>query len=149
MRRRRAELVLPGLLLAACGGACHAAAPPEAPGAPEAPARSTSPGGDYAAPPTQPSSPDSDASPSTKDDRDLEQAMPTLDDALSAFDQAQARLSASGNDCHTACRALGSMRRSADRICELEPEEPGNRCERARRRLRDAEQRVHDGCGAC
>lgn len=147
MKPGRCLLVLPGLLLAGCGGATRSAVPKT----PEAPAEAPGPAGGYAAPPSsmQQQEPAKGAPPAAKDDRDLDQPMPTLEDALSTFNQAQARLSASGNNCRTACRALGSMRRSADCICDLEPAEPQNRCERARRRLRDAEKRVHSGCGEC
>jgi len=143
----RCLLVLPGLLLAGCGGATRTTAPQT----PETPAEPASPGGGYGAPPSsmQQQAPKEGPPRESKDDRDLDESMPTLADALSAFDQAQVRLSAGGNDCRTACRALGSMRRSADRICELEPTGSDSRCERARQRLRDAEKRVHSGCGEC
>jgi MYXO-CTERM domain-containing protein len=49
-------------------------------------------------------------------------------------------------DCDTACRALDSMRRAADRLCVLEP---GDRCTRAQQRVKDATERVRSTCPAC
>lgn len=49
--------------------------------------------------------------------------------------------------CTIACRALASMDRSAEHICQLEPEE--NRCSSARARVRDAHDRVTRHCKAC
>jgi hypothetical protein len=48
--------------------------------------------------------------------------------------------------CETACGALGSMRRAADRVCELAP---GDRCESAHARVVTAEKRVSDSCPGC
>lgn len=54
---------------------------------------------------------------------------------------------ASGSPCGTACRALGSMRRSAERICELVPTDDA-RCLDARRRTDSSAARVAaSGCG--
>jgi uncharacterized protein (TIGR03382 family) len=50
------------------------------------------------------------------------------------------------SDCPTACRALQSMRKAADRICALEPGPP---CERARQRVARAEERVRAACPEC
>lgn len=50
------------------------------------------------------------------------------------------------DSCQTACGALGSMRRAADRICELAP---GDRCDSAAARLGDAEKRVESACPGC
>jgi MYXO-CTERM domain-containing protein len=49
-------------------------------------------------------------------------------------------------DCTTACAALGSMRRSVDRICALDP---GPRCTAARGKLESATARVRDACSDC
>lgn len=49
-------------------------------------------------------------------------------------------------DCTTACRALASIRRAADRICALEP---GPRCEDARTKAEDARRRVTEACPDC
>lgn len=48
--------------------------------------------------------------------------------------------------CDEACRALASMRRAADRICDLEP---GERCAGARARCEDASRRVREACPEC
>jgi hypothetical protein len=49
-------------------------------------------------------------------------------------------------DCDTACRALDSMRRAADRLCVLEP---GDRCTKAQLRVKAATDRVRSTCPAC
>lgn len=48
--------------------------------------------------------------------------------------------------CDEACRALGSMKRAADRICQLEV---GERCEQARARCEEATRRVREACPEC
>ena len=63
-------------------------------------------------------------------------------DALQAAldrDYAQAM----ANDCALACRALDSMRRSAERLCQLDP---GERCTRAKSKTDAATQRVRASC---
>ncbi|MCC6217450.1 MAG: hypothetical protein IT376_21515 [Polyangiaceae bacterium] len=73
--------------------------------------------------------------------------------ALGAFRRAEAALAAQlaeapGRDrCELACRALGSLERSADRICQLDG--GGPRCRAARDRVADARARVRAACGAC
>jgi MYXO-CTERM domain-containing protein len=49
-------------------------------------------------------------------------------------------------DCATACRALASIRRAADKICALEP---GERCEAGRAKAKDATRRVREACPEC
>lgn len=58
-------------------------------------------------------------------------------------DQAKALVT---DDCAAACKALDSMRRSVQRLCELEP---GARCEEARKTLADSERRVVAACPVC
>ncbi len=53
-----------------------------------------------------------------------------------------------GEACATACRALSSMRRSADHLCSLAGERDG-RCEDARARVTGATSRVSAQCPAC
>lgn len=53
----------------------------------------------------------------------------------------------STSNCETACKALASIRRAADRICALEPN--GERCSAARTKAADATKRVHDACPEC
>jgi hypothetical protein len=60
-----------------------------------------------------------------------------LDQELSAL---------STSDCFAACRALGSIRRAAEKICQLEP---GPRCDAAREKAADATRRVHEACPDC
>ncbi len=51
-----------------------------------------------------------------------------------------------GSPCDMACRALGSMRRSADGICRIVGQ-GDDRCSRARERVAQAERRVREaGC---
>jgi hypothetical protein len=50
--------------------------------------------------------------------------------------------------CETACRAVGSMRRSAERICEL-TDQADSRCTGARQRVTRAEQQVERAGCAC
>jgi len=52
----------------------------------------------------------------------------------------------STQDCVTACKALASIRRAADRICGLEP---GPRCSDARAKADDAHRRVQAACPDC
>lgn len=50
------------------------------------------------------------------------------------------------SDCSTACRALDSIRRVADRICVLDPGDP---CTSARARADAATRRVREACPEC
>lgn len=50
-----------------------------------------------------------------------------------------------GDRCAIVCRALQSMRQSAEHICGLAQD----RCEAARERVRKAEERAKDACPAC
>lgn len=52
----------------------------------------------------------------------------------------------STHDCVTACKALASIRRAADKICGLEP---GPRCVDARAKADDAQRRVQAACPDC
>lgn len=49
-------------------------------------------------------------------------------------------------DCTSACRALASIRRAADKICALDP---GERCASARAKADDASRRVRAACPDC
>jgi len=49
-------------------------------------------------------------------------------------------------DCATACRALASILRAADKICALEP---GARCAAGRAKADDATRRVREACPEC
>ena len=50
--------------------------------------------------------------------------------------------------CETACKALASMQRSAERICEIVGE-ADSRCTRARERVAESTERVKNGGCAC
>jgi MYXO-CTERM domain-containing protein len=52
----------------------------------------------------------------------------------------------STSDCATACRALASIRRAADKICALDP---GDRCAAGRAKADEATRRVRDACPEC
>ena len=52
----------------------------------------------------------------------------------------------STSDCATACKALASIRRAAEKICALDPDE---RCTAARAKAQDATKRVRDACPDC
>jgi MYXO-CTERM domain-containing protein len=72
-------------------------------------------------------------------------------DAGSDIDALQAQLDrdyaqALASDCALACRALESMRRSADRLCQLDP---GDRCSRAKQKVDSASARVRAACPTC
>lgn len=54
----------------------------------------------------------------------------------------------SGDRCETACQALGSMQRSADRLCALTGEED-DRCESVRQRVERARELVYRVCSSC
>jgi MYXO-CTERM domain-containing protein len=52
----------------------------------------------------------------------------------------------STTDCTTACRALASIRRAADRICALDT---GERCTSGRAKADEATKRVREACPEC
>jgi len=56
-----------------------------------------------------------------------------------------------GDACSIACRALASMRRSADRVCALAPSASPDapRCDDAKDRVTKAERRVRERCPGC
>ncbi|MGH7295238.1 MAG: MYXO-CTERM sorting domain-containing protein [Polyangiaceae bacterium] len=53
---------------------------------------------------------------------------------------------AMASDCALACKALGSMRRATQRLCELDP---GDRCTGAKQKLGAATAHVHAACPEC
>lgn len=63
--------------------------------------------------------------------------------AQSIEDQAAAL---STDDCTTACKALASMQRAADRLCKMDP---GPSCTKARATVDSATRRVRDACPTC
>lgn len=68
-------------------------------------------------------------------------AVTTLEKSL-----AEEHAALSTADCSTACRALASIRRAAEKICALDPDE---RCVAARAKADDATRRVRDACPDC
>jgi hypothetical protein len=69
------------------------------------------------------------------------------DDTETLLKQLQQEYSAlSTQDCVTACKALASIRRAADKICGLEP---GPRCADAKSKADDAQRRVQAACPDC
>jgi len=52
----------------------------------------------------------------------------------------------SSSDCITACQALGSMRRAAERICKLVPGPP---CDKANARVEESAKKVREACPTC
>ncbi|HMA92857.1 MAG TPA: hypothetical protein VKP30_09230 [Polyangiaceae bacterium] len=74
---------------------------------------------------------------------------PELHAALAEFDTAWQHLSAS-RACEDACRALESMRRSAQRICDLVvASDPNQRCRTAHGRLDQASRDLAARCSGC
>jgi hypothetical protein len=74
----------------------------------------------------------------------------TLDEAILSLDQAGTALSNAGSDCAKACKALASMERSKERICELNgPDDPGDRCEKAKDRVEAARDLLGRRCRNC
>jgi hypothetical protein len=74
----------------------------------------------------------------------------TLEEALTTFDRAATELASGGRDCKEACKALGSMERSRDRICELNgPDDPGERCTKANERVESSREALRRRCGSC
>jgi MYXO-CTERM domain-containing protein len=67
-----------------------------------------------------------------------------VDALMAQLDRDYAQALAS--DCALACKALESMRRSADRLCQLEP---GDRCARAKQKVDSASARVKATCPTC
>ena len=59
--------------------------------------------------------------------------------------QASALDNASTGDCATACKALESLARAAQHICDVAPDQ----CEAAKARLKNASDRVHAACPTC
>lgn len=74
----------------------------------------------------------------------------SLDAALALFKESESQLASGVLDCGKACKALGSMERSMDRICELTgPEDPEKRCQSAKEKAKAARERVEKHCPEC
>lgn len=138
------SVALAGLLLAPLAGCAAKGAAGESPAAPAQEA----PGASF------------DMSPATEEARDpaaeLDEAERELDAALGSSGFAQPPTSPGpaptpmGSDadaCTTACRALSSMERAAEHLCELS--EGDERCAGAQQRVARARERVTAQCPAC
>jgi hypothetical protein len=141
------------LSLTMCGGAAVQRAP-EAP-ASSAPAPADAPAGAGAYPTAtpatpQPSQPPAGAPPATMAPPAENAAGSGRDAARSEFARAQSDLEAASTDCVAACRALASMERAAQHLCDLagDPDDQ-NRCNDARRKVVAARERIRSACGTC
>ncbi len=72
-----------------------------------------------------------------------------LPSALARLDADALAIGATLGNCSTACRSLGSMERAVHVVCELTRDGDHARCDEARKKLRDARERVRNGCGVC
>lgn len=126
MRRDLRVLVLGalGALGVACGGSA-------APGGAAAPTTTTTEGQPKAEPTVIPV------------ETRMLSAQGELEDAQSAF-------TAAGSDCASLCKALASMTRATDHLCELAKEAADpKRCDDAKGRLDSAQAKVKSTCGGC
>lgn len=81
-----------------------------------------------------------------KDAKAVTQAQQEFDGALRALEVG------GETDCATLCRALSSLARATERLCNLtrgEPDSTERRCTDARTRLKEATQRVRAACPEC
>lgn len=95
--------------------------------------------------------------PGPSPDDDLGKKMKSPEDALKALDEAEEELqlafgagtksTALAGRCVRSCKALGSMRRAVDRLCDLT--DGDERCENARLRLERSKQKVNDAGCSC
>jgi MYXO-CTERM domain-containing protein len=72
------------------------------------------------------------------------EAQATVTSMMGELDAAIAALDI--NDCNAACEAIASMKRAAERICDLEP---GPRCDTARAKVEEARKKVRAACPTC
>jgi hypothetical protein len=130
------------VLVGACGGAMPAAAPTSAPAQHEenAPA-----GGEVYRPSTTSTAPGTETPTSAPTF-----AQPPRGQTWSSLVQAEQALDASGSDCATACRALGSMDRATGQLCVTASDDSEHgQCDDAKARLLRARDRVRTSCGGC
>ncbi len=83
-------------------------------------------------------------------------AEPMLDNdfghAQKYFDDSASEFAAAGSDCLSLCKALASMQRAADHLCELSKDagdDGKKRCDDAQGRVTEARGRVKSSCGGC
>jgi len=127
----RVWLVLPCLLLAGCGGgAAQTGGAKEPAGA-------------------KPMHYDEDAG-GKKGEGALEPIDVRAGKAQASFDEANNAFTAAGSDCAQLCKALGSMTRATERLCELSKESGDDKkCTDATSRLETARAKVKSTCGGC
>lgn len=78
-----------------------------------------------------------------------EKTLMPVDQAQTDFDDAQSAFTAAGNDCAALCKALASMTRATDHLCELAKDGDDKRCDDAKARLESASTKVKSTCGGC
>lgn len=127
-------LLVAGSSSAACAGNAHKASEPAQPAPPAAEATPST----LAAP-----VPDAAGTPAAPENAPLSLQ---LADWQGQFSETLADLERL--DCANACRALGSLERSADNICGIAGPRSAP-CEDVQKRRADAKKRVHDRCGVC
>jgi hypothetical protein len=129
------------LLLTSCGGSATGGGAP--PSTPQGPAKES----------TETTGADHDGvSDKTKGGKKTEATtMVDLPSAQSAFDDASKAFAAAGSDCVTMCKALQSMARATERLCELAGDgADAARCTDAKSKLEGARAKVKATCGgAC
>jgi hypothetical protein len=122
--------------LSACGGAM---APEAKSSMPPAPPPSGS-GGESTSAPTTPGLGGASAGAD-----DVPHAQISFDDSVKAFE-------ASGGQCASMCKALASMERAADHLCDLTKDggaDDKKRCDDAQAKVVNARERIKSSCGAC
>ncbi len=128
-------------VLPACGGAMPSAAPPAAEPASESAAPSSLRAGTA----------DEAVGELDAAERELDRLLGGSGDATGPGGlkkEGEERPLAGGDGCSIACRALASMRRAADHLCELAGE-GDTRCSDARARVGRASDRVRGSCASC
>ena len=142
------RLVIFAMFIAGCGGQKDAEAPaqPVYEAAPAgAPAQAEPGAGAFPAPPPPPAE-DEARIDSGGEPRTVEEALAIIDAEAQNLDASFSAGELTGS-CDRVCRALGSMRRAVDGLCELTGSDD-DRCEKARDRLEQNEARVSSsGCG--
>ncbi len=84
-------------------------------------------------------------------DADSKPSSPDVSKARDEFDMAATQLSAA-SDCVTMCKALASMRKAAEHLCELTKDggdDEKKRCDGAKDKVAAAEVKVKSTCGGC
>ena len=76
----------------------------------------------------------------------------SIDEAQRMFDQRSQTFEAAGADCTLLCKALSSMQRAAEHLCQLVAEggpTDRKRCDDAKQRVVSARAKVTQMCGNC